>query len=131
MKPDEARETLERHLGKKDYTRFLQNFVNTARRRERLLYWQEKALMAAGLHLSFQECLPVFTLCHVHRLPLFRREVAVLRNVLDVKYSDSFEKAQAEFFPYALVELFGSVTSNEVDQCHECLRQREKYLTRS
>jgi hypothetical protein len=79
--PEEVRQILERFLGEKDYTRFLRNFADTARRKGRLMYWQEKALSAAGFHLTFEDCLPIFTLCHVHRLPLFRQAVPILKDV--------------------------------------------------
>ena len=131
MNPEEVREQLQRHLGEKDYTRFLRDFVRAARRKGRLMYWQEKALLAAGLRLTFQDCVPVFTLCHVHRLHLSRKPIPVRRDVYDVRYSDDFERAQGQLFPYSLTELFGPLTSNEVDHCDECVRQRELYLART
>ena len=131
MSTEEIRQTLERHLGEKDYTRFLRDFVCAARPKGRLMYWQEKALSAAGLHLTFQECIPIFTLCHVHRLPLSREEDLIRRDVSDIRYSNEFEKAQGQSFPYSLTELFGSVTTNEVDHCPECVRQREQYVART
>src|SRR6266850_2421323 len=114
MNPEEVREQLQRHLGEKDYTCFLRDFVGAARRKGRLMYWQEKALLAAGLRLTFEECVTVFTLCHIHRLPLSRRKIPVRRNVQDIRYSDAFEKAQGKSFPYALTELFGAVITDEV-----------------
>ena len=118
---------MERHLGSDRFTRFLRNFVDTARPKGRLLYWQEKALSAAGLHLTFEDCLSIFTLCHVHRLPLFRQVVPILRDVLDMTYSLEFGRARAQSFPYSSTERFGSATTNEVDHCPECVRQRELY----
>jgi hypothetical protein len=131
MTSKEVRETLEGHLGERDYTRFLRDFVKAARRKGRLMYWQEKALLAAGLRLSFEECVPVFTLCHIHRLPLSRRKIPVRRNVQDIRQSGAFEKAVGQSFPYALTELFGAVITDEVDHCAECVRQRQFYLART
>ena len=131
MTPEAVREALERHLGERDYTRFLRDFVGAARRKGRLMYWQEKALLAAGLRLTFEECVPVFSLCHIHRLRLSRRKIPVRRNVQDIRYSDAFEKAQGQLFPYALTELFGAVITDEVDHCDECVRQRQLYVART
>src|SRR5689334_17156841 len=131
MSPEEVRQILERFLGEKDYTRFLRNFVRGARPKGRLMYWQENALSAAGLHLTFEDCIPIFNLCYVHRLPLSRRVVPTRRDVWDIRYSLEFEKACGQSFPYALTELFGSATTNEADHCPECVRQREQYVART
>jgi hypothetical protein len=125
MGPDEIRETLERHLGSERYTDFLRTFVQVARRKGRLTYWQEDALSDAGILLNFAQCLGVFTLCHVHRLPISKRAVPVRKDVSDVRYSKEFEWATARSFPYAqrfviFDESLGSAADSiEVDHCEK------------
>lgn len=130
MDADQIRDTLEQHLGKEAYRRFLRDFVRTARLKGRLLHWQEGALANAGLKLSFEECVPVFMRCHVHLTPLTRGTVRVHRDVLDVRYADEFERAMIDSFPYAPLERWGPTASPEVDFCVECAQQRDIYFER-
>jgi hypothetical protein len=133
MSPEQIRESLNRHLGGEKYRDFLRDFVRVARRKGRLTYWLEQSLLSAGLHLTFEECLPIFTFCHVHGVPLCRRAVPIRRDVDDIRYSNAFERATACSFPYAkrfvlFTETHGSAETIEVDQCDECVREMEMYL---
>jgi hypothetical protein len=133
MSPDQIREKLKRHLGGEKYRDFLRAFVRVARRKGRFTFWLDEALLGAGLHLTFEECLPIFTFCHVHAVPLYRRAVPVRRDVDDIRYSNAFERATACSFPNAtrfvlFTETLGSAETSEVDQCDECVKQLEMYL---
>jgi hypothetical protein len=136
MKQDEIREKLLQHLGEDRYRDFLRDFVRVARQKGRLTFWLERALANAGIRLTYEECLPIFTFCHTHKAPLARRHVPIRRDVSDVRYSKEFEKATALRFPYAqqyviFNDSLGSAQTFEVEQCDQCLEELHRFLAKS
>jgi hypothetical protein len=135
---DWIREKFETFCGPTKFARFLESFNKTARKRGRLAFFQEELWFEFTKQcpefgsLEFEQLVPIFRVCHVHKVPLFDQEVPIVRGLHDVYYSQHHDKAESELFPYAAEFVldspaFESMQAISVDRCNECLKAKHTF----
>jgi hypothetical protein len=136
----QIRDKFETFCGPSKFTQFLESFNKTARKRGRLTFFQEKLWdeftkkCPEFRSLEFEKLIPIFRICHVHKVPLIDQEVPIVRGLHDVHYSPQYETAASELFPYAgefvlNSPAFESKQSLTIDRCNECFRAMQEFET--
>jgi hypothetical protein len=130
----EIRALFGQQLGADRYRKFVQQFVDTAKRDGSLLYWQQREWTrfceVHGLAaLPFDQLVSLFSVCHVHLTELEPRAVPIRKGVWCVTYSPAEAERRAAQAPYGSEFVldsaaWGDASSVTVDWCPKCASAR-------